>query len=248
MPIRKICAVLLFLSLLLTVCAHAEETAEEDTRDKYEIFFDHTVFLGDSVTTQLRTYAREKKLLPGAKFLCVTNYNLGLACRTSLNDAEAQLTLRGMRVTTPEGLKMLQAEKVFILLGLNDHAGSNLTVDMERYSRIIDHIRKVLPDVMIVAQTVTPIQKRLQGKTLNQENMNSFNEALEALCAEKGVYFLDIASPLKDEEGFLNTAYARDRSDNVHLNDAGLKVWTDTLYAFTDALIAQDEALTGPGE
>lgn len=248
MRLKKICVLLMILSILFTVWARAEETAEEDTRDKYEIFFDHTVFLGDSVTTQLRTYAREKKLLPGAKFLCVTNYNLGLACRTTLNDAEAQLTLRGLKVTTPEGLKMLQAEKVFILLGLNDHAGSNLPVDMERYSRIIDHIRDVLPDAMIVAQTVTPIQKRLQGKTLNQENMNSFNEALETLCAEKDVYFLDIASPLKDEEGFLNTAYARDRSDNVHLNNAGLKVWTDTLYAFADALTARDEAPASPGE
>ena len=234
MYFKKAALFLMILSLLWTGPVREEEAGV------YEEFFDHAVFLGDSVTYQLRGYAREKKLFPGAKFLCVTNYNLGLACRTALNDAEAQLTLRGMRVTVQEGLKMLEARKVFILLGLNDHAGSNLKVDMERYSRIIDHIRDTLPDITIIAQTVTPIQKRLQGKTLNQENMNSFNEALEALCAEKGVLFLDIASPLKDEEGFLNTAYARDRSDNVHLNDAGLKVWADTLYAFADSMALQD--------
>ncbi len=232
---KKLLAIMLTAAMMILL---APAQAENKTEDPYELFFTGTVFVGDSVTTQLKSYAREKKLFPGARFLCATNYRLNVASRAYTGSNSVELTLGGSPVTVQEGLQILKAKRVFILLGLNDHAGSNLEKDIERYTRIIDHIRDKLPDIEIIAQSVTPIQKHLQSKTLNQKNMNAFNEALAALCEEKGVYYLDIATPLMGEDGYLKTEYARDRKDNVHLNNKGLKVWADTLLAFADSYMA----------
>lgn len=226
--------------LVISLCfipAGAEKAGDTDS------FFAHTVFVGDSLTQQLKNYAREKKLMGSARFLCATNYRLNVAASKWMDMKNVQLKLGGSPVTVPEALQILKADRVFILLGLNDHAGSNLDYDIQRYSNLIDHIREKMPDIMIVAQSLTPIQKHLQGKTLNQANMDAFNTALEALCAEKDVCFLDIATPLKDENGFLNSAYARDRSDNVHLNDKGLKIWAETLSAFADSRMTLEMAV-----
>ena len=232
----------LVLVLILALCP-ACFTGRAESTQSLEAFFSHTVFIGDSLTNQLKSYAREKKLLTGARFLSATNYRLNVAAARYVDTKNVQLKLAGSAVTVPEALQILKAEKVFILLGLNDHAGSNLDYDISRYSNLIDHIREKLPDILIVAQSLTPIQRHLQGKTLNQANMNAFNQALKALCEEKDVVFLDIATPLMDENGFLNSAYARDSSDNVHLNNKGLKIWADTLYAFADSELSREMAV-----
>ncbi len=201
-------------------------------------FFDDAVFIGDSLTSQLGTYVREQRaqkhsLLGEARFLSATNYSLTTASKNSLSGS-VRLKVRGEDVTPQEGLRRLGAGKVFIMLGLNDHAGSNLASDINHYAMLINHIRALNPGIMIIVQTMTPIQKHLQSSTLNQANLDLFNEELSRLCTEMDVYFLDIATPLKNEEGFLDSTYAYASNDNVHLNGKGLKLWVQALNDFAE--------------
>ncbi|MBQ8135802.1 MAG: hypothetical protein IJ174_00010 [Clostridia bacterium] len=209
-------------------------------------FFDDAVFIGDSLTAQLASYVREqrslkKNVLGEARFLSATNYSLTTAAKENLY-GNVRLKVRGLEVTPQEGLQMLGAGKAFIMLGLNDHAGSSLATDINHYAMLINHIRALNPGIMIVVETMTPIQKHLQSSTLNQANLDRFNEELALLCAEMDVYFVDIATPLKNQEGFLDSAYAYAYNDNVHLNLKGLRLWVQALNDFADDMLPVLEA------
>ncbi len=235
---------------LLLPCAGAAESSPAD--GLYDSYFDDAVFCGDSLTGQLHTFVKSKRkkdegYLGGARFLYAINYSLYKAASKYPSDSDVQLWYRGNAVSVPDGLRRMQAGKVFLFFGLND-AGANLDNDMERYGRMIDNIRAVNPDIIIIAQSLTPVQKGHTTYRLYPENLDEFNARLEALCREKGVFYLDIATPLKDEEGYLSKSLALKKTDNVHLNNDGVQVWVDTLRAFAreqmeNAFILEEEEL-----
>ena len=57
-----------------------------------------------------------------------------------------------------------------------------------------------------------------------------YNAALEEMCLRRGAGYVDIASPLKDGDGYLRAEYCRD--GEYHLSDAGLGVWLSALTAY----------------
>lgn len=200
----------------------------------YDSYFDDAVFVGDSVTNQLFRYIREQRSkgktpLGDVRFLAVDNYSIWIGCHSNLY-GKVRLKYRGNEVTLHGGLNAMKAGKVFVLLGLNDHAGDQLEADVRRYGLIIDHVFEKNPDIHFVAQSCTPLVKAGCGKTLNKKNIDAFNARLEALCEEKGVAYLDIATPLMGEDGYLPLAYAYDRQ--AHMNDKGLKIWLNTLRSY----------------
>ena len=242
MMILRLTRILTSLLVCLCLCAPFAGYADSYT----DAFFDDAVFLGDSLTTQLGAYVREQRsrkggLLGDAKFLSATSYSLATASKEKPY-GDVTLKVRGESVTPQEGLKRLGAGKVFIMLGLNDHAGYNVASDVNHYAMLINHIRAAIPGVMIVVETMTPIQQHMQSSTLNQANLDLFNRELEQLCREMGVYFIDIASPLKNSHGYLNPAYAHAVDDNVHLNDQGLKLWVQALQDFAEDMVPVLEA------
>ncbi len=214
--------------------------AGEDTA-LTDAYFDDAVFVGDSVLKQLARYRMEQQqrgrpLLGEARFLSAAKYTLYAA---SLNGTTKKVRLRfqGRDVTLVEGLRLMEAGKVFVMLGLNDHAGNRLEVDIARYGRTIDNVREALPGITFVALSITPVARSGQSKTLTQRNLDAFNQALEALCQEKGVAFLNLAPHLKDDRGYLNLDYSNDKW--VHLNDKGLQTVVEALRSFAREQQAQ---------
>ncbi len=241
----KTAAVVIALLLLLSF-AFADETPQNPTLRQandedltlglYDAYFDDAVFLGDSVTRQLRNYliAEKEKNRPAlgdARFLVAGKYTLYAASRKNLY-GDVRLRYQGNDVTPHGGLKAMDAKKAFILLGLNDHVGSQMEKDVSRYGSLIDHIREACPGITLICQSMNPIQEHRQNKTLNKANLDAFNLRLQALCEEKGVMYLDIATPLMNETGYLRPEYALSKTDNVHLNERGVAVWVDTLRRF----------------
>lgn len=215
--------------------APAEETALADA------YFDDAVFVGDSVLKQLARYRLEQQqrgrpLLGEARFLSVAKYTL-YAASLKGKSKKVRLRFQGRDVTLVEGLRLMEAGKVFVMLGLNDHAGNRLEVDIARYGRTIDNVREALPGITFVALSITPVARSGQSKTLTQQNLDAFNQALEALCREKGVAFLNLAPHLKDSRGYLNLDYSNDNW--VHLNDKGLQTVVDALRSFAREQQAQ---------
>ncbi|MGI6695654.1 MAG: GDSL-type esterase/lipase family protein [Christensenellales bacterium] len=220
---RLLC--LLLICLLIAVCPFAG--AEKAS-------FDGTVFVGDSIMQQIGRYRLEQAergnpVLKGARFLAVSSYSLSQASRITPAKHKPAPMLRGARVSLPEGLRLMEAKRAFIMLGMNDEAGARLDNHMLLYRRLIERVLDRNPGLDLIALSVTPITKAAQTKKLNQANFNAFNAALKALCQELGVGYLDVATPLMDEEGFLRPDFSSD--NRVHLSKKGMEVFVETIEA-----------------
>ena len=73
---------------------------------------------------------------------------------------------------------------------------------------------------------------------------DAYNEALRQECEDRQVSYIDIAAPLKDEEGYLPDAYSSD--GKYHLNGTGLEIWFQTLMDYAQQ--QYDLALWAPAE
>lgn len=214
----------------------------EKGSDFYDTFFNGSVFVGDSITQGLQNYViRERKedptLLGDARFAAAKSYGLDNAC--SRKTGEHSLKYKGKSWTLPDLVYEMQADKVFIMLGVNDWAGSAIEHCIEEYRTAITNVRELSPDVEFYVQSCTPITEDGERPKLNNENMDAFNAALILMCEELGVHYVDIATPLKGEDNCLVKAYS---SDNyVHMSAEGAAVWVDTLYTYAHEAFLADE-------
>ncbi|MDD4079924.1 MAG: GDSL-type esterase/lipase family protein [Eubacteriales bacterium] len=214
---------LLLICALLAASLPALGEGQPGTAD----FYDGAVFVGDSILQQLGRYAlicqsEGRPLLGEARFLTAASYTIYLGSRQNAYPDEVALKYRGIPVSLHEGLKTMEASRAFVLLGLNDNAGTQLEKEMGFYSRLIQRAMDSNPGLDLIILSMTPVVKTAQTEGLNQANLDRFNLRLQSLCGELGVAFLDVAAALKDEEGFLNRDYSSDKY--VHLNPLGLEV------------------------
>lgn len=211
----------------------------------FDAFFNDAVFIGDSITATYQSYCTGERrtnpeFLGTASFLAAASYSLG----TALKDTPSinYLIFRGMPVSISEGINQTGAKWAFILLGVNDYAGRYIEESIEKYANLIDMLREKCPGVTLVVQSLTPVTKTFAyERSIDIVQWNSFNGPLAALCEEKGVIFLDIASVLQDEEGYLPKALSSD--NRFHFSREGNDLWTRELRKF-----AMEQMGTGGAE
>lgn len=201
----------------------------------YDAYFDDAVFVGDSVTQGLQYYIMYQQgsgqmPLGRAQFLAAASYNLTTASKP-FDASKVNITYQGTAMSIEDAVSAMGAKHMFIMLGLNDWAGSAVDAYAKMYRQMLERITTALPDLEITVLSCTPVTPDGEKPKLTSEGMENFNQALIALCEELGIEYLDVASPLKNEEGKLNPAYS---SDNyVHLNNDGLRIWVNTLRAYS---------------
>ena len=226
--------VLLMLAILLPLPGLGEATDGSAIPPEHA-FINDVVFVGDSVTNQIRRYRTSmrnegQEIFGSARFLSAGAYSLYLAGFEHALQDEPTLFYRGRNVGLGQGLAAMKAKKVYILLGLADDPGLNPDRDRHRYTKMISQIRRAVPDIEITALSVTPITERGQSLKTTQNGIDRFNVQLQSLCKELGIAFVDIATPLKNEAGYLDGALSSDKK--VHLNEDGLKILTETLHQY----------------
>ncbi len=200
----------------------------------FDSFFNDALFIGDSITATYKSYCTgERNVNPGflgtARFLAATSYNIRLALyNTPLRD---YLIFRGIPVSITQGINQAEAKWVYILLGVNDMAGKEIEQNIEKYGQLIDLIKEQCPGVTLVIQSLTPVSRGFARKRgIDMAQWNSFNEPLQALCEEKGVFYLDIATALQDADGYLPDSLSSDQE--FHFNREGNDLWTLALRRF----------------
>lgn len=201
-------------------------------------YFDDAVFIGDSVTYKLELYAQknrntEPNFLGKAQFL--TNGSLGTHnAKWEISDKSVHPKINGQKVLIQDGVEQLNAKKVYIQLGMNDIDLYGVDDSITTMDELAQEILKKSPDAKIYIQSVTPMVTNAEGKNLNNSNINIYNEKLLELCGQKGYYYIDVASVMKDSDGSLIMEYCSDPDgQGIHLTDAGCKAWVDYLYTHT---------------
>lgn len=98
---------------------------------------------------------------------------------------------------------------VYIALGVNGVGYVDNEDFINDYSELIDDILEVSPDSEIIIQSILPVGAAEEAKLpkLNNDNIDAVNLLLMELAFEKGVYYLDVASVMKQADNTLAEEY-----------------------------------------
>ena len=121
-------------------------------------------------------------------------------------------------------------KKIFLLIGINDIA-RNIpdSVIIANYRKIISVIQQQTPQSHLYMQSILPTNntfsefKNHQNKTAH---IIAINTALQKLCKEKNIVFVDLYQQFVDEYGKLASRYT---NDGLHLTGDGYKKWKQLL-------------------
>lgn len=184
-------------------------------------YFDDAVFVGDSITEGWLIYTgmENARVLAGTGINCSTIYT---AAVVKLED--------GTRSTIMDELAKTQYKKVYVMLGGNEVRDMEKDAFLSRYSKVLDDIRAAQPEALIYVQSMTPVT---QSNNYNMDNkrIDDFNEAIKGLCAEKKMYYLNVAECMKDEQGMLPNEASP--ADGMHFGQDYFNKWLDYLKTHT---------------
>lgn len=123
-------------------------------------------------------------------------------------------------------------EYVVLMIGTNDvDFGVPTETTVENYAKILDEIYTNMPDVKLYCMSIIPQNMQLQESSgldvaANTRKIMAINSQIKTLAEAKGATYLDLFSLLADENNYLIADYS---DDGLHLNVAGLQVWTELL-------------------
>lgn len=185
------------------------------------IYFDDAVFIGDSLTVGIKHY----DVMSNTTVFAATGIGLeNIFTKQAIKQDSQTLTIL-------DALAQHPAKKVYIMLGANSLM-SNFDYLIEQYGRLVDEVIKRTDDnAIIYVQSVLPINEPLfhvkyAPNTTTNADIDRFNEMLCSMAAQKGVYYLDVASVFKDEN---NAMPESNTPDGMHIISSQYVIWFDYL-------------------
>lgn len=230
---RKVRRAALCLAVLMLLAPQV--SAEKLPQSRLTAFFENCVFVGDSITQQFHVYMIKKKNAEEGfsfpvKYFTAQSYMLYTASRKYPTEHGAALTFNGKEMPLCSILEILKPKKAFILLGTNDYAGENIEKYIACCSRLIDLTEAASPETQLVFFSLPPVTRSFCKRKDYRTMWDEYNAALQQECERRQAGYIDIATPLKDEEGYLPDAYSSD--GKYHLSSAGLEIWFQRLMEY----------------
>ncbi len=198
-----------------------EDTILEETEHAGKEYLDETYYIGDSLTLYMHRYAT----LPRENIFGVGSINPQNAAYDKL------VTLMDDKTpaTFAEAMAEIKPRRVVLTIGTNSMLMDSIDY-ISTFGKLIDDIRQGTPETDIIVQSTSPLTADYEKnmKLLTNRNINRSNMLLAGLAAYKGVYFLNTAEALKDENGQLDVKY--DLGEGYgHINQAAYEVWEEYL-------------------
>lgn len=216
-----------------TVVVSEEETEtttllvlSEEQEKQVERFYKNTVFVGDSIMSGFETYAGDSgsdapEFVRNLIFLAARSYGVDAALTGS------KLAYKGESRTLIENLEIINPDKIFINLGVNELDGVPAEKIGEKYGELIKQIREKLPDTGIYIMGVTYFVEGKETDTYNNNGIRVFNDYLKSHSSEWVVTYLDLPSKLSNEKGYLPLELASD--GRIHQNYEAYRIWVSFL-------------------
>lgn len=159
-------------------------------------YFDDAAFVGDSITEGVALY----EVMSNATVIAAKGINPDTVFK------EDQIRTKDGYVSVLQALEQADPAKIYILFGANGVGWFTPEHFRESYSEFVDEVKAQHPDSIIYLQSITPVTKDYTGSSdqeINNDKINEYNQIIAEIAEEKGVYYLDIASALKGEDGCL---------------------------------------------
>ncbi|MBO4903595.1 MAG: hypothetical protein J5367_00065 [Lachnospiraceae bacterium] len=214
---------------------NAAETAETvPAPDPVDVFLAQSAFVGNSVGEGLTMYnnAMGHEPLGEATMLTRVSYSFW----SDANSASKYLPVYGGQpMRAKDAISQCGASYVFICMGTNDLVGKTAVESaIARYQEYLAGILADNPAVTIFIESCTPTTAR---SNVNNDKVTAFNAFMQGYCeVVPNMYYVDIATPLKDETGHLAASFSSDGS--VHLTNKAYAIWAATIRNYIASYLA----------
>ena len=196
-------------------------------------FYKDSVVIGDSVAEDFSRYALRNTALPifqNLKFLTRVSYSVHNAFM-AISGKSKHPIYQGQQMYAWDSLKLMGAKHIYTFFGLNDLWGG-VDNTVAKYLQYIAKIQQEIPGIKITIVSTTPIYVYAKEE-FNNDTIRAFNAKMEALAAENGWGYLDVASRLYDSDGCLAKQYCSDRG--IHQTNAAYKLWQAAFEEYAEA-------------
>jgi len=126
-------------------------------------------------------------------------------------------------------IKPYSPRKIFLYAGDNDiAAGKPVEQVVEDFDELATMVHADLPNARLIFLSIKPSKARWDKWPL----MAEANRAIRVYAAKSpGLGFVDVATPLLDDYGFLRDVYV---DDGLHLNEQGYRLWETALAPYLE--------------
>jgi len=203
-------------------------------------FFSKAVFIGNSTSEGLTMYfnSKGKGFLGGPLVAAKVSYTFN-SDKSKLDGY--MLKYKDEQLQAKELVKKAGSKRALIMMGTNDLMGADASAVAEKYYKYIEGIIQENPGVVIYIQSTTPRRGTKNADSLSNDKINELNNLMmEYANTHNDVYYIDISTPLKDEEGNLKQSYSSD--GYVHLNIQGYGVWVNRVVDYVRAMCLEKAA------
>lgn len=196
-----------------------------------EAWFSDAVFIGDSIMLGWKNYnnsmlTTDPEFFGQTRFLCEGSYGAGHALEP-VSDKSLHPVYQGEQRLLWDSIEMMGAKKVFICFGLNDVAIYGVEGTANNFQTLCRKIKEKSPDAKIYIISAMYLIDDSNMKLLTNANLRKLNTLLRRVCDQNGYKFVDIASHLVNEEGYLLPEFC---SDNyVHQTPKAYVEWAKIL-------------------
>lgn len=200
-------------------------------------FFSKAVFIGNSTSEGLTTYfnAKGKDYLGGPLVAAKVSYTFN-SDKSKLNGY--MLKYKDEQLQAKELVKKAGSKRALIMMGTNDLMGAQASAVAEKYKKYIEGICQENPGVVIYIQSTIPRRGTKNSDSLSNDKIDELNTLMmEYANSQSNVSYIDISTPLKDEEGNLKQSYCSD--GYVHLNMEGYSVWVNRVVDYIRATLLE---------
>lgn len=167
----------------------------------YKDYFKDDLFIGDSITEELKYY----------KFLFDDNVFSKIGLNTD--------TLRKL---LPNENFNIVPKNIYLMMGLNDSVFVKSEEKFkQRYEAMLSALQEKFPNSTIYLQGIFPVSKALDTKEdarVNNTKINSFNKVVKSIASERGLTYLDFSYLLDENQDYFEP-------DGLHLKSSFHKVW-----------------------
>lgn len=196
-------------------------------------YFDDALFVGDSITAGIQSYA----LMKNASVVAFTGINTDTIMTREVirNDA-------GELETMPQAISRYpDVKKIYVMLGANGIAWIGKESFVENYGVFLDAIRQTHPDADIYVQSILPVTaaKEAEDSQFANSKIREYNAALLQMAQEKEYYYLDVAEAFVDENGCLPDEASP--TDGIHFGPKYYEVW----FEYLKEHVANPNAING---
>ncbi len=195
-------------------------------------WFNDAVFVGDSISTTLDMFAAdEPEIFVGdAHFVCADCLGYHNAQWDLYDENAVHPIYQGQTVLAETAAQITGANKIFILMGINDIGTYGVEDTMDSLKEWTQKILACSPNVEIYYQSTTPIITPRESDYLNNQMIVEFDKQLQAYCAENGFHYLDVYHAMCDETGALRAEWCDDPDEEgIHFNYKGCIAWANYL-------------------